>query len=187
MTEKFEVGTVEVPEFEVVEEFTPPQDTQPYGCVQDVPLKAKIQRWGVELLWAHTPAYTGKILIRRGDPTYKGRVQYHFNKDETFYLLSGRCRLRWDAGDGQLSERIMVPGESVHIPRYARHSVIALEDCIFLEVSTPHFEDRQNVDEDYGVDGELDWHFKRPRTDMVVDVLQSIGAGKVEVVGYGKE
>lgn len=184
MTEEFEVGTVEVPRFEEVGEFTPPRTDQPYGCVQAVPLKAKIQRWGVELLWAHTPAYTGKILFRRGDPSYKGRIQYHFNKDETFYLLSGLCKLRWDAGGGELSERIMKPGESIHIPRYARHSVIALEDCIFLEVSTPHFEDRQNVDSDYDVDGEPDWHFKRPRADMVSSVLQAIGAGDVEVVSY---
>jgi len=142
----YEAGTIEVPEFEAVAEFTPVLDIQPFGGVSEVSLKAKVQRWGVELLFAHTAAYTGKILFRRGDPTYKGRIQYHFNKDETFYLLSGRCKLRWVNEIGALEEAEIGPGQSFHIPRYARHSMIALTDCIFFEVSTPHFEDRQNED-----------------------------------------
>jgi len=146
---KFQVGEVAVPESEAVAEFTPSRDDQPFGGVTEFPLRAKQQRWGIELLWAHTVAYTGKILFRRGDPTYKGRVQYHLNKDETFYLLSGKCLLRWDEGNGELTFEEIGPGRSFHIPRYARHSIIALEDCIFLEVSTPHFEDRKNVDADY--------------------------------------
>jgi quercetin dioxygenase-like cupin family protein len=49
-------------------------------------------------------------------------------------------------------------GQSFHIPRYARHSVISLTDSVMLEVSTPHFEDRQNDDASYGVKGEENWH-----------------------------
>ena len=146
---KYEVGGVDVPEYEAVSEFTPPTNRQPFGPVVEFPLAAKEQRWGHELLFAHTAAYTGKILFRRGDPTYKGRIQYHFNKDETFYLLSGQCRLRWVNEAGALVEKEIGPGQSFHIPRFARHSMIALTDCIFFEVSTPHFEDRQNVDSDY--------------------------------------
>lgn len=147
--DKFEVGDILVPDFEAVAEFTPSQDRQPYGPVTEFPLQAKIQRWGVELLWIHTPAYTGKILFRKADPTYRGRVQYHINKDESFYLLSGRCQVRIDVGDGELTEFELGPGRAFHIPRYARHSIIALTDCIFIEASTPHFEDRINVDLDY--------------------------------------
>ena len=150
-TKNYDVGLVEVPEFEAVAEFTPTRDDQPYGGVTRIELTAKPQRWGVELLTAHTAAYTGKILFRRGDPTYKGRIQYHFNKDESFYLLSGRCILRYvrydeEAGEEVLVEKFIGPGEAFHIPRYARHSMIALTDCIFFEVSTPHFEDRHNDD-----------------------------------------
>ena len=151
--EFYNVGDVDVPIFKAVAEFTPTRDDQPYGGVTEIELTAKPQRWGVELLIAHTAAYTGKILFRRGDPTYKGRIQYHFNKDESFYLLSGRCVLRWvdkTFRDGEwkdeLIEKEIGPGEAFHIPRYARHSMIALTDCIFFEVSTPHFEDRFNDD-----------------------------------------
>ena len=134
---------------EMVKEFTPAEMEQPYGCVVEVPLKAKTQRWGLEVLVAHTLAYTGKVLFRQGDPTYKGVMQYHVNKDETFYLFSGEAILRWDKGDGKISTQRIGAGRSFHVPRGARHSVIALTDCVFFEVSTPHFEDRVNVEEQY--------------------------------------
>ena len=145
MTFEFEFGEIPVPEFEAVAEFTPPRDDQPYGGTVEFPVQAKVQRWGLEILVAATAAYTGKLLFRKADPTYKGRIQYHFNKDETFYLLVGRCIIRWVA-NGELQEMEIGPGRSFHIPRFARHSLIALTDCLFFETSTPHFEDRMNDD-----------------------------------------
>ena len=156
--DQYEVGIVEVPEYEAVAEFTPPKDDQPYGGVVEFPLRAKEQRWGHELLWAHTAAYTGKILFRKGDPSYKGRIQYHrLGKDETFYLLSGRCILRFYDEDGALAELEIESGRSFHIPAYARHSIIALEDSIFFEVSTAVFEDR-TADNVHGIEQEENWH-----------------------------
>ena len=175
MTYEDEVKNIE---YKTVKEFTPAPMGQQFGGVAEVPLKAKEQRWGLELLIAHTDSYTGKILFRKGDPNYKGRVQYHVNKTETFYLFSGRCLLRWDKGDGKLSVEEIGPGRSFHIPRGARHSIIALEDCVFFEVSTPHFEDRVNVDADYNVEGEEDWHTQPDATsaDHVAKVMRAIGA-----------
>jgi oxalate decarboxylase/phosphoglucose isomerase-like protein (cupin superfamily) len=134
---------------QVVTEFTPAAQGQIYGPVTELQPIMKRQRWGEEVLFAHTAAYTGKVLFRKGDPSYPGVMQYHVNKDEAFYLLSGRCILRWDAGDGKLSTREVEAPCAFHIPRYARHSIIAVTDCVFFEVSTPHFEDRVNVDEEY--------------------------------------
>ena len=142
--------------YEVVKEFVEP-GPQPVG-VTEVPLRAKEQRWGLELLFAHTDGYTGKILYRKADPTYKGRVQYHLQKAETFFLFSGECLLRYDKGDGRLTEERISSGRSFHVPRGARHSIIALTDCVFFEVSTPHFADRVSADDEYGVEGEADWH-----------------------------
>ena len=189
--DNYKVGTVEVPEFEAVAEFTPTRDDQPYGGVTRIELAAKPQRWGVELLTAHTAAYTGKILFRRGDPTYKGRIQYHFNKDESFYLLSGRCILRW-VKDGELQTLEIGPGEAFHIPRYARHSMIALTDCIFFEVSTPHFEDRKNVDDEYvsreyleedpTYTGEDEAGTEAAQRRLAENALSAIGVEDVEVI-----
>lgn len=133
----------------IVPEFTPADSNQPFGPVTEVPLRAKAQRWGLEVLIGHTAAYTGKVLFRQGDPTYAGVMQYHVNKDETFYLFSGECLLRWDPGDGTVQTERIGPGRSFHVPRGARHSIVALTDCVFFEVSTPHFEDRVNVEGEY--------------------------------------
>jgi mannose-6-phosphate isomerase-like protein (cupin superfamily) len=140
----------DLPKVEIVEVFTPSDINQPYGGVTEVPLRAKQMRWGLEVLMAHTSAYTGKILFRKADESYAGIMQYHVNKEETFYLFSGECLLRWDTGDGKLSTMEIGPGRAFHIPRGARHSIVARTDCVFFEVSTPHFEDRVNVEDQYG-------------------------------------
>ena len=163
--------------YKVVDQFVPDTLGQIEGPVIEVPLLAKEQRWGLELLFAHTDSYTGKVLYRRGDPTYKGRVQYHRYKAETFFLLSGTCLLRLDKGDGKLSEEIIGPGRSFHIPRGARHSVISLTDSVMFEVSTPHFEDRRPADAEYNVEGEANWHaLDESSPELVNAVLKAIGA-----------
>src|SRR3989338_7386692 len=72
------------------------------------------------ILVAHAPGlYTGKILIRKRG--HKGGLQRHHLKNEIGYIFSGRILFRYDKGDGKLSEKILEPGESVHIPPGAVH------------------------------------------------------------------
>lgn len=102
--------------------------------------------WGTELLVAHTPHYTGKVLSMRAGSS--GPLQYHEQKDETFYLYSGVAEVTSDA-HGALVTAEMQPGESYHIAPGVVHRVTAISDCVFFEASTPHFEDRVNVEERY--------------------------------------
>lgn len=103
--------------------------------------------WGTETLFAHTDSYIGKVLHMRAGAS--GPLQYHERKDETFYLLSGRAIVRFDRGDGVLGWHQMLPGESFHVPPGAVHQVEAVEASIFVEASTPVFEDRVNVEDRY--------------------------------------
>ena len=96
--------------------------------------------WGTELLVAHTPHYTGKVLSMRAGAS--GPRQYHREKDETFYLFSGLARVTYRDRDGFLHDVEMHPGESYHVPPGAVHQVEALEPCVLFEASTPHFDDR---------------------------------------------
>lgn len=105
--------------------------------------------WGEEILVAATDDYLGKVLKMVAGT--KGGLQYHVEKDETFYLLSGRAIVRFDDGTGTLVHVTMTPGESYHIPTGAPHQVEAIEDCVFIEASTPHFDDRVRVEYDYGL------------------------------------
>lgn len=102
--------------------------------------------WGTELLVAHTEHYTGKVLSMRAGTS--GPLQYHERKDETFYLVSGLARVTRDV-NGKLVTRPMRAGESYHVPPGVVHRVSAVTACVFFEASTPHFDDRVNVEDRY--------------------------------------
>lgn len=102
--------------------------------------------WGTELLVAHTPFYTGKLMLMRAGT--QGPLQYHEHKDETFFVFSGRAWIEFDPGTG-LVKRAVEAGSSIHIPPGAVHRVGAVTDCVLFEASTPHFEDRINVEDQY--------------------------------------
>lgn len=104
--------------------------------------------WGEELLIAEAPQYIGKLM--RMSAGHAGGLQYHVEKDETSFLLSGLAWVYTDTGDGVLSRFKMTPGTSIHIPPGAVHKVEAIEDCVFFEASTPHFNDRVRVEARYG-------------------------------------
>ena len=101
--------------------------------------------WGVELLVAHTPYYTGKVMTMKAGGS--GPFQHHVHKNETFYLYSGVARVRWKDAEGVVHETEMQPGESYHVPPGAAHQVSAISDCVFFEASTAVFDDRVSEDE----------------------------------------
>jgi len=113
------------------------------------PTYALTRIWGQEIIVVETPHYLGKVLLMRA--RMKGGLQYHVEKDEAFYLWSGRALVRCDDGDGRLLAVEMNEGETYHIPPGAVHQVEALEDCIFFEVSTPHHDDRVRCETQYGL------------------------------------
>ena len=100
--------------------------------------------WGTELLIAHTPSYIGKVLSMRAGEG--GPLQYHEQKDETFFLYSGKAQVTSSESGVAYLTTLMLPGESFHVPPWTIHQVTALDDCVFFEVSTPHFDDRVAVE-----------------------------------------
>ena len=103
--------------------------------------------WGTEVFIAETPHYLGKLLFYRAGRG--GGLQYHVDKDETFYLHSGRALVTFDDGSG-LVTREMEPGESFHIPPGAVHQFQAVEDCVVFEASTTQYNDRVRMEAHYG-------------------------------------
>ena len=106
--------------------------------------------WGTEDLLSLVPGkFTVKLLtLRAGN---KGGLQYHRVKDEVAVLISGQLLVRFDLGDGVLRERNVKPGEAVHFSPGLVHQEEAVSDCVILEASTPHFNDRVRVEEKYGL------------------------------------
>ena len=107
------------------------------------PVELGPKPWGRELLIARTNQYMGKVLWMNAG--HAGPLQYHQRKEETFFLLSGMARVTYKTLEGVLESRLMQPGESYHVPPGSVHQVAALEDCIFVEASTPVFDDRVAV------------------------------------------
>ena len=99
--------------------------------------------WGRELLVAHTEQYIAKVLWMRAGTS--GPLQYHEQKDETFFLLSGRAQVKYRNDQGEFVTVVMLPGDAYHVPPMAPHQVAAIDDCVFVEGSTPVFNDRVQV------------------------------------------
>lgn len=104
--------------------------------------------WGHEVWWADTDRYAGKLLVVNAGHALS--LQYHREKDETSYLLSGRLRLTQGANAKALSEREIEPGQAWRNEPGTVHSIEALEDSIVLEVSTPHLDDVVRLQDRYG-------------------------------------
>lgn len=89
--------------------------------------------WGFEH-WIVNKEYCGKKLI-----LFKGyRCSYHYHKikDETFYILSGKVLMEING-----EERIMLPGDKVHILPYTKHRFSGIEPSEIMEFSTHHIEE----------------------------------------------
>lgn len=89
-----------------------------------------------------------QLFVKKGQ---KGGLQFHRLKNECGILISGSLLVRYDCGDGKLRERIVTTGESFHFPPGLVHQEEALEDCVIIEASTPHFNDRVRVESLYGL------------------------------------
>ena len=103
--------------------------------------------WWYELLWAVTDRYIGKIIhVNAGHAL---SLQYHERKDETISVWSGRVILEVKE-DGQLVQREMAPGKSIHLAPGTVHRITALEESDLVEVSTPELEDVIRLEDNYG-------------------------------------
>jgi mannose-6-phosphate isomerase-like protein (cupin superfamily) len=115
-------------------------------------MKSNVRRvdkpWGHELIFAHTEKYAGKIL--HVDPGEALSLQYHEDKDETLYLLSGSYELTIGTPD-QIEIFHVEPGECYRVTPGTYHRMVAGGlGCDILEVSTPELEDVVRLDDRYG-------------------------------------
>ena len=118
--------------------------------------------WGKEELLVLVPGkyMLKKLSIKKGS---KGGLQYHRLKDECGVLISGTLLVRYDDGNGGLDEKVIKAGESFHFPPGVVHQEEAIEDCVIIEGSTPHFNDRVRMESYYG----LVQHEGLPSTNLV--------------------
>ena len=108
--------------------------------------------WGYELIWALSEAYCGKVLfVKAGE---KLSLQFHREKDESWYVQSGRAELQVGAvGEAVLKSEIVAAGAALRFRPGTVHRVKALEDTTILEVSTAEIHDVVRLEDAYGREG----------------------------------
>lgn len=95
--------------------------------------------WGEEVWIVNTDKYCGKLLKFKKGSMFSDH--YHINKDEAWYVLSGVLELRhYNLKDADRLVTEIRPGMVVHIPPSTPHQLVAKEDAVIVEVSTPHDE-----------------------------------------------
>lgn len=104
--------------------------------------------WGSELWFAHTDRYAGKILRLRAGCRLS--VQFHKEKDETSYVLSGRVIVSQGDSAGTMVVRELGPGDSWRTSPLVVHTLEAVEDAEIVEVSTPQLDDVVRLEDRYG-------------------------------------
>ena len=116
------------------------------------PVRRVEKPWGYELIWALTDVYCGKVLFVQAGASLS--LQFHKEKDESWYVQSGRAKLELgDVGQGVLDEEVVGPGAAFHYVPGTVHRVTAIEDTTILEVSTPHLDDIVRLEDVYGREG----------------------------------
>jgi len=108
--------------------------------------------WGYELIWALTEDYCGKVLFVRAGESLS--LQFHREKDESWYVQSGRAEVHVGAaGEAMLKREVLSTGAALHFRPGTVHRVTALEDTTILEVSTPQLDDVVRLEDLYGREG----------------------------------
>jgi mannose-6-phosphate isomerase-like protein (cupin superfamily) len=108
--------------------------------------------WGHEVIWALSDQYAGKLLVVRAGQRLS--LQFHREKDESWYLLEGRAELEFAAaGEKTTSTEVVTPGAAFRVRPGTVHRITAIEDVLMLEVSTPHLDDVVRLEDSYGRGG----------------------------------
>tara|TARA_E500000081_G_C6099206_1_gene336710 strand:+ start:164 stop:508 length:345 start_codon:yes stop_codon:yes gene_type:complete len=103
--------------------------------------------WGKEEIIEINDKYMMKKLTM-----WKGHrcsLQFHQNKKETIYVLSGQLRIISGPDKDNLNEKIFTSGQSVTIYPGTVHRMESIEDSVYLEASTPEIDDVIRLVDDY--------------------------------------
>jgi len=101
--------------------------------------------WGSELIWATNDKYCGKLMQFNKDARFS--MHFHAEKDESWYVLSGRFEVRWiNTQDASTGSRILTTGDTWRNEPLFPHQVICLDEGTIIEVSTP-----DSVEDNYRV------------------------------------
>ena len=99
-----------------------------------------------ELLEINDHYMVKKLTMWKG---HRCSLQYHKQKKETIYVLSGQLKIYSGPAENKLTVKIYGPNEIITLPPGTIHRMEGVEDCVYLEASTPQMEDVVRIQDDY--------------------------------------
>jgi NDP-sugar pyrophosphorylase family protein len=98
--------------------------------------------WGYEKVLIYTDKYlTKELFIKEG---YQTSFHYHNMKDETMYIVNGAGYIEFEDHKEYFGKN-----DTIRIKPKEKHSIVAMENTILHEVSTPHLNDTERVKDYY--------------------------------------
>jgi mannose-6-phosphate isomerase-like protein (cupin superfamily) len=98
--------------------------------------------WGYEKVLIYTDKYlTKELFIKEG---FRTSFHYHEKKDETMYIISGAGYIEFND-----KKEYFGKNDTIRIEPYEQHSIVATENTILHEVSTPYLDDTIRVKDYY--------------------------------------
>ena len=104
--------------------------------------------WGSELLLEKNDRYMVKLLTMKKDHCCS--LQYHEQKTETVYVLSGNLRIYLGDSQDKLETVSMLPGDYITLHPGKVHRMEGIVDSTYLEASTPEMDDVVRLIDHYG-------------------------------------
>jgi mannose-6-phosphate isomerase len=130
-----------------------PSASGPVAEVYQAPRQDK--PWGHEVIFAGVDGkYVGKILhVTAGHAL---SLQYHREKDETQFVLSGAALVEFGPSADALVSQHFGPGDTIRFPAGTVHRITAITDLAIVEASTAEpgwREDVVRLEDKYGRSG----------------------------------
>lgn len=101
--------------------------------------------WGHELIWATNDKYCGKLMSFNTGAKFS--MHFHAQKDETWYVLSGKFLVRLiNTADASQITTQLIEGSVWRNEPLRPHQLVCLEAGTIIEVSTP-----DSVEDNYRV------------------------------------
>lgn len=98
--------------------------------------------WGYEKILINTDKYlTKELFLFEG---YQTSFHYHERKDETMYIIDGSGYIEFED-----HKEHFVRNDSIRIQPGVPHTIVATENTVLHEVSTPHIDDTVRIKDFY--------------------------------------
>lgn len=104
--------------------------------------------WGYELHWVpEGKPYMGKI--EHVNAGCRMSLQIHDQKQESWFLMSGKAKVVWEDNRGKMVETELESGQGYSTAVGQKHRLVGITDCDIIEVSTPELGTTWRLEDDY--------------------------------------